>query len=161
MCKGNLERNMQSFTYGSRVITNELYERLNKNVKRLGNAVRAFVKLFGTVFVFLVINAALSRISHYNFLSLNTLRVLNESAHIFDNNDSLSMISYLYRHALCFVLAIAIGYAREIALLIDAIVGRVENDIETKLVSIRDNFAQNAVNANRAIAYRDKVCFLS
>ena len=150
---------MQSFTYGSRIVINELNARLNRNVKRLGNAVRAVVKLLATVFIFVVLSAALSRISHYNFLSLDTLRMVSESAHIY--NGSLSTISYLYQHILCFLFALVCVYAREIATLIDAIVGRTEKELSRESSTIHSSFAQSEVAAKRAVSYRHKVCFLS
>ena len=153
---------MQSFTSDSREIENEFNERLNRNVRKLGNALRAVVNFSSALFVFALINVALSRISHqHNFFSLSTLRMLQENIHVLIASDSVSLVSYMYRHAVYIVLAFAFVCIREIDLLIDALAGSSVKNTQAKRVGIRASFAQSAVSADNAISYRHKVSFLS
>ena len=162
MQKTRLERQMQSFTYGSRVINNEPTQRLNRHVQRLGNALGAFVKLLLAILLFSVVNFTIAKISQQtNLLTPGTLRFIYENFPMLVHNGTLYVLRYMYQYAFCIALAIAVSCIRQIALMIEALVYHTGTSVDTNRASIRNNFAQSEVAANRAISYRDKVCFLS
>ena len=153
---------MHSFTYGSRVIENEQQVRLHTHVRRIGNLLRAVVNFCLTFFLFVIINLVLRNlVGHTNFTFLSVMRFVQENAEVLVGNSALSVITFLYQHSFCLMLALAFSCVYPFDFVLSSIVNSASSCEQDKQTQLNYSQEHNLKVGYSAISYKHKVCFLS
>ena len=154
---------MRNFTYGSRVIENEQQVRLQTNVRKIGNLLRAVVNFCLTFFLFVIINFLLRNlVQHTNFTFVTVLRFVQESAEMLLSNSALSVITFVYEHFFCLMLAVAFTCVYQFGFVLNGNTGRSVANFANEHKSFGRNSRENSTQIDcSTVSYRHKVCFLS
>ena len=152
----------QSFLNETRLNANEGLEKLNKHVRRFGKMVRTFVKFFVAFFLLSVFNLCLELFTkHTHLLSLNSVRLFEESLRVFINQNLVAFVSLVSENNLFAAIAVAFACVFGCACIAQFIVSAQSNDDCDNQVKERKQFKQETVSASCVVAYKQKVCFLS
>ena len=155
---------MPSFKYGSRVIENEQQVRLERNVRRIGNVLHAIVRLFVTLFLFVLINFLLSSlVQHINLTFEKMLHLVQQSAEVLFSHSAMSAITtFIYQHSFCLMFAVAFFCASLLESLLIKLLGQGNDSSEREHTTYNKESCEfNTETGVTAVSYRHKVCFLS
>ena len=153
---------MPSFVYGSRVIENERQVKLQRNVRKIGNLLHAVVSFFVTFFLFVLINFLLRNlVQNVNLTFDKMLHVVQQNAELLLSHGALSVISFIYQHSLCLMLAVAFTCVYQLGLMLMSLVNKDSDSDKQKETYAKDNQQLSAQVTFSAISYKYKVCFLS
>ena len=153
---------MNSFTYGSRVIENEQQVRLHRNVRKIGNLLRAVVNFCATFFLFVLINFLLRNLEqHTSFTFFTVMRFVQESVEVLLSNSALSIITFLYQHSFCLMLALAFTCVYQFGFVLSTLVSSGTNCEKDDYAHVKSSQECNTQVGCSTISYRYKVCFLS
>lgn len=155
---------MPSFRYGSRVIENEQQVRLNSNVRKIGNWLHSIVRLFVTLFLFVLINFLLSSlVQHANLTFAKLLHLVQQSAEILFSQSALSAVSsFVYHQSLSIMLAVAFFCACLFELVIIKLLCKAVINTEMEKET-HSHFSKefDTEKGETIVSYKQKVCFLS
>ena len=153
---------MPSFVYGSRVIENERQVKFQRNVRKIGNLLHAVVSFFVTFFLFILINFLLRNlVQNANLTFDKMLNFVQQNAEFLLSHSALSVVSFIYQHSLCFMLAVAFTCVYKLGVMLTSLVGTGSNFDKQKQSYNKDSQQFNTQTAFSTISYRHKVCFLS
>lgn len=153
---------MHNFLYGSRVIEDERTVSIETNMMKAGNIIGNIVKSFVMFFIFVLFNILLNNVLEHcsTLASVNTIRVLEEGIYLLSNDNSLSILYFVYRHMFGVLLAILGGVS--VCFAVVCMCGTVFIDeMKQGGQHFRSCFMQISESRFAAVSYKQKVSFLS
>ena len=153
---------MHTFVYGSRVIENEQQIKLERRVKKLGSWVRLLVKFLAAFFFFVVLNTLLSNLAQHtnDLFTMHTYRLIQEGTRVLFVDNAFTTSSFVCQFAIGVVSAFASYCVVEYGVVLRALGVGNEKQEDEQCDHDENRPAQTVVGFN-AVAYKQKVCFLS
>ena len=150
------------FLLDTRLNVNEDVKQLNSDMREIGKKVRAFAKFFVAFFLFALLNLWIDVFTkHTHLLSAHTFRLLEEGLHAFVNQNVMTFVSIITERHLLETAIVAIASVFGVACIASVLAPSNADHNSNHPIRERASFRQEIVEAQSAVSYRHKVCFLS